>query len=243
MGETPISKFESEIVPEIKISSGNKIIDLIINSLTNCDTIFEDDDIWLMVYEDIDEIIKNKKMNNNLIGDTFQKVYAFLFRIYLKFEGKKDKQELIFNTLNSFIKNSFNEFNYYMNYSYIEENSSEGKNNDNDIIENIDDTNIMDIYNTLGENNIITNSQLNKIHPIDLLICRTVKSMVDFICIKNSKEFSNKENIVPKNSDDLFKPEFRTLQSCGIKNEYDHTGGFFGWCYICRKTANYYCVQ
>ena len=28
-----------------------------------------------------------------------------------------------------------------------------------------------------------------------------------------------------------------------IYNEYAYPSGLFGWCYICRKTSNHYCIN
>ena len=118
LGLTPINYLELDI-QSLNNNSNNKkrrMIDLIVDSLTSADSTFEDDDIWFMLIECIVEIINNKNMINNLIGETFKKVYTFLYRMNLKFDGKKEENGIIKTNLDYFIKNSFQELNFYINF-------------------------------------------------------------------------------------------------------------------------------
>ena len=249
LGETPLSQYgiEFPLTKDSIINNDNKnlkIIDLLINSLTTVDSIFEDDDIWFMVFECIDEIIKNKNMINNLKGGTFKEVYIFYFRINQKFNGEKEKQILIKNSLYYFISNSFTELNVFMNFSSPEQNDLE-KNNNSDKIENNNENLIFKIYEKLGAAEYIGNSKLNKTNPLDLLVCRTMKSIVDTICYRAAKGelVKNVIPLIPKKESDFYKSAFRSIKSPEIYNEYAYPSGFFGWCNICRKTANHYCID
>ena len=93
LGQTPINYLELDIESLNNDTSNKKVkmIDLIVDSLTSADSIFEDDDIWFMLIECIVEIINNNNMINNLVGETFKNVYSFLFRMNFKFEGKKEQ--------------------------------------------------------------------------------------------------------------------------------------------------------
>ena len=202
-----------------------KIIDMLIDSLTSADSVFQDDDIWYMLVECIDEIIKNKNMVNNVVGETFKKVYYFYFRINQKFNGDKEKQALIKNSLNYLIKNSFCELNLFINYSLPEDvDSEQNRNNNSDRIEtNKNDKMLLKIYEKLGTAEYIENSIIDKFNPLDLFVCRTLKSMVDTICYRAAKGelVKNITSLVPKKEQDFFKPIFRSLKSPEIYNEYN----------------------
>ena len=150
---TPINYLELDIE---SLNNGSndkkkKMIDLIVDSLSTADSIFEDDDIWFMLIECFVEIINNKNMINNLIGETFQKVYCFLFRMNLKFDGKKEQIEIIKNNLNILIKNSFQELNLFINFS---------------IIETFDDETNQDSINTITDNDESYNNNRNSLMEI-----------------------------------------------------------------------------
>ena len=253
LGLTPINYLELDIE---SLNNGSndkkkKMIDLIVDSLSTADSIFEDDDIWFMLIECFVEIINNKNMINNLIGETFQKVYCFLFRMNLKFDGKKEQIEIIKNNLNILIKNSFQELNLFINFSIIEtfddETNQDSINTitDNDESYNNNRNSLMEIYKHLSLNNYIKNYELNLINPLDLLICRIVKTIVDNICYRASNGELTKSIIpvVPKTDSDFYKSVFRKIKFPQIINENNYICGFFGWCNICRKTANYYCLS
>ena len=91
LGLTPINYLELDIQSLNKNSNNKKMkmIDLIIDSLTTADSIFEDDDIWLIITECIVEIINNKNMINNLIGETFQKSILLSFENEFKIQWEK----------------------------------------------------------------------------------------------------------------------------------------------------------
>ena len=247
LGETPLNFLGEEltttsntIISNDSIDQNFKIIDMVIESLTNADSIFEDDDIWYMLIECINEIIKNENIINNLVGETFKKIYIFYFRMNMKFYKDKGKQSIIKDNLIFFIQNSFKELNLFMNYSFpqIKNKNDETKLDDND-------KSIIKIYENLGAPDCIQNSKLNNYNPLDLFVCRTVKNMVDTICYRVAKRelTINVIPLVPKKDSDFYKNPFRAIKPPEIYNEYGYQSGFFGWCNICRKTANHYCIE
>ena len=255
LGETPLKYFDIEFLSSkdnnIEHSHQNlKIIDMMIDSLTNADSIFGDEDIWFMLIECINEIINNKNIINNLLGETFKKIYCFYFRMHQKFENQKEKKIIIHNNLFFFIKNSFNELNLFMNFSLPElivENENENKEiekKDSDKIEVISYQSLFKIYEKLEEPDFIQNSKLKNYNPLDLLVCRTVKNIVDTICYRAAKGELSKNIIplIPKKESDFSRNVFRLIEPPSIYNESLFSSGFFGWCYICRKTANHYCI-
>ena len=253
LGQTPINYLELDIESLNNDTSNKKVkmIDLIVDSLTSADSIFEDDDIWFMLIECIVEIINNNNMINNLVGETFKNVYSFLFRINFKFEGKKEQHNIIKNSLNMFIKNSFHELNLFRSFS-ITKTKMDDDNRNNTIVDNHNkDTfdnirnNLIEVYNHLDSFSYINNYKLNEINPLDLLVSRSVKTMIDTICYRagNGELKKNILPIIPKTDSDFLKPIFRKIVNPQIYNENQDICGFFGWCNICRKTANYYCVS
>ena len=257
LGETPLSYYGVELPtskdPLLNNNSSNKnlkIIDMIIDSLTNADSVFTDDDIWFMLVECINEIIKNKNMINNLVEETLNKIYTFYFRLHQKFDSEKEKQNIIKSNLIFLVRNSFNELNLFMNFILPENLDYEEKLNDNIINNNIEknkknNNKLTKIYEHLGEAEYIENSRLNNVNPLDLLVCRTVKTIVDIICYRAAKGELNRNIIplIPKKESDFNKPIFRLIKSPEIYNEYSYPSGFFGWCNICRKTANHYSIE
>ena len=252
LGLTPINYLELDI-QSLNNNSNNKkrrMIDLIVDSLTSADSTFEDDDIWFMLIECIVEIINNKNMINNLIGETFKKVYTFLYRMNLKFDGKKEENGIIKINLEYFIKNSFQELNFYINFDKPKIEGDETNQNtintktDNNI-ENSNNSNLMNIYNNLSLMNYVKNYETNEANPLDLLVSRMVKTMVDTICFRatNKESIKNIIPLVPKSDSDFYKPVFRKIKFLQIMNENNFVCGFFGWCYICRKTANFYAIN
>ena len=221
-----------------------KILDLIIVILTNLDEIYQDKDIWFYLGECLSEIIHNNYMVNNIIGETFKKIYEFYFRIFNKFEDDEKKQKKIKSDLSYFINFVINVFSKFY-FSEINEEL-----NTNNTYSNY----LKNLYNKLDTFECLDNSK-NKIkayNPIDLLVCRTVKYMVDTICFrfeeqKNNINANNPEYkiipLIPKKESDFKKMIFRFLPSQKILNELCHHSSYFGWCYICRKSASYYCNE
>ena len=94
--------------------------------------------------------------------------------------------------------------------------------------------------------------------PIDRYLSHLLKNMIDDVCIHNKKsaEIQNsqeesKENkqflldniplrLVPSslNPDD---PLYRDLRSVDLENEKGKHAGYFGWCFMCRDSADFYC--
>ena len=251
LGKTPLNLLSVEFISTNNNSISNdspdqnkKIIDMIIDSLTSADSIFKDDDIWYMLIECINEIIKNENIINNLVGDTFKKIYIFYFRMNMNFYKDKEKQSIIKENLIFFIQNSFKELNLFMNFSLPElKNENDSKNEKDKLDDN--EKSIVKIYEKIDSPDFIQNSKLNNYNPLDLFVCRTVKNIVDTISYRAAKRELTKNIIplVPKKESDFYKNIFRAIKPPEIYNEYAYLSGLFGWCYICRKTADHYCIE
>ena len=251
LGETPLNFLGVELLSTknntISDDTSNKnlkIIDMVIDSLTNSDSIFDDNDIWYMLIECINEIIRNENIINNLIGESFKKIYIFYFRMHMKFYKDKEKQSIIKDNLIYFIQNSFKELNLFINFSIPEQKNENDTLKPKDKFEN-NDKSIFKIYEKLSSPDFIQNSKLNNYNPIDLFVCRTVKNIVDTICYRVAKKEFTKNicPLIPKTESDFYKNIFRVIKPPEIYNENEYQSGFFGWCYICRKTANHYCIE
>ena len=242
LGDTPLNKLNVEIeqINEKEIFKNGKVINLIIDSCTSIDLIFEDDDIWMFSLECLDEIIKNRNIMYNVKGVFFHKIYEYYLRIFSKLEKEKDKIKDIKDKISFLINNSIEEFNLFLNYSSpLISFSSNNKNY------------LMEIYNKIGTIESMENYKNISYHPLDLLICREVKLIVDIICMRESRGELQKINnynkgkilapIIPKNISEISL--IKNLSKPKIFNEYSHSCGFFGWCNVCRKTANYYSIK
>ena len=245
-GNSPLSEYNIDI-PEVKeneeLMNDGKIIDLMINCLTNIDTIFEDDDIWVLAIECLDEMVRNPNVICNIKGKSFSKIYMYYLKIFAKLENDKDVIKSIKEKILFMVDNTFEELNSYLDFS-----SSLLSNN------NIKH-NLMQIYNKLGTAECIENSKTNNYNPLDLYICREVKTLVDIICIRDARgelknindNNSNNNNIIlpfiPKKDADFTMIKTKYLNQPEIKNEYVYPCGFFGWCDICRKQADYYSID
>lgn len=245
-GNSPLSEYNIDI-PEVKeneeLMNDGKIIDLMIDCLTNIDTIFEDDDIWVLAIECLDEMVRNPNVICNIKGKSFSKIYIYYLKIFAKLENDKDVIKSIKEKILFMVDNTFEELNSYLDFS-----SSLLSNN------NIKH-NLMQIYNKLGTAECIENSKTNNYNPLDLYICREVKTLVDIICIRDARgelknindNNSNNNNIIlpfiPKKDADFTMIKTKYLNQPEIKNEYVYPCGFFGWCDICRKQADYYSID
>ena len=241
-GNTSLNKFNLEFLQPEKYEflKNCKIIDLIIECLTSIDTIFEDSDIWCFAIECLDEIIKNSNIVYNIKGKSFQKIYNYYLRIFTKLENDKNLIKSIKEKVTYLVNNSIEELNTYLNFSSPLLSPSNKKNN------------LMQIYNKLGTAECIDNYKTNNYNPIELYICRQVKTMVDLICIREARdELKNikDENyniilpLIPKEDEDFTKIKKKDLSQPEIFNEYAYLCGFFGWCYICRKESDHYCMD
>ena len=241
LGDAPLTKFNFELdkINEKEEFKNGKIINLIIDNLTSVDIIFEDDDIWIFSLECVDEIIKNKNMMYNVKGINFRKIYEFFLRIFSKLEKEKDKLKDIKEKISFLLNDSIEEFNMYINYCSPLIPYSYG-----------DKNYLMEIYKKLGTVECMENYKNINYHPIDLLVCREVKFIVDIICMRESrgelKKINNKKGkilppIIPKNVSEISL--IKNLNQPKIYNEYSYSCGFFGWCNVCRKTANYYSIK
>ena len=109
-GNSPLCEYNIDI-PEVKeneeLMNDGKIIDLMIECLTNIDTIFEDDDIWVLAIECLDEMVRNPNVICNIKGKSFSKIYMYYFKIFAKLENDKDaiksiKEKILFLVDNTF---------------------------------------------------------------------------------------------------------------------------------------------
>ena len=266
-GKAPLKYFKLELPIEKNIIrddnikndiSDKKIIDILVDTLASIDSIFEDEDIWIFSAECIEEIIKNINISCELKGSTFKKIYMFFFRLYYKFDNDEKHQKMINDNLYYLINTSFFELNlYFSSESHLL--NKERKNSkflflsDKKDSSYISPTNtgisLKKIYDKLGTRECMQNVKMKNYNPIDLLVCRIVKNIVDTICFRFPKKFPNINNIkkiiplTPRKNSDFYLSCFRKLNPPDIKNEYAYPAGFFGWCTICRKTASKYCIK
>ena len=242
LGDTKLNelRFDLEDINDNNIFKNGKIIDLMIESFTSIDLKFEDDDIWFFSMDCLDEIIKNPNMNYYVKGNMFYKIYEYYLRIFSKVERDKDKLKNIKEKISFLINNTIEELNSFLNFSSpLISYNSKNKNY------------LYEIYNKLGTVECIENYKENNYHPYDILVCREVKLIVDIICMREArgelqdiKNMNNGKNlipIIPKNLDELSL--IKNLSQPIIFNEYAYKCGFFGWCNICRKTANHYSID
>ena len=242
LGNTKLNQLEIDIdnINEKEIFKDGKVIDLIIDSFSSIDLIFEDDDIWIFSLECLDEIMKNKNMAYKVKGNTFHKIYKYYLRVFSKLQNDKDKSKFIKEKLSFLMNNSLLELNLFLNFSspLIPYNYGDKKY-------------LMEIYNKLGTSECIDNYKNTNYHPLDLLVCREVKLIVDMICIReargelqNIKNINNGKTLIPIIPKDPSEIQFmKELSKPKIFNEYAYQSGFFGWCNICRKTSNYYSIN
>ena len=119
MGNTKLNQLEIDIdnINEKEIFKDGKVIDLIIDSFSSIDLIFEDDDIWIFSLECLDEIMKNKNMAYKVKGNTFHKIYKYYLRVFSKLQNDKDKSKFIKEKLSFLMNNSLLELNLFLNFS------------------------------------------------------------------------------------------------------------------------------
>ena len=244
--KTDLSSF---LIKEVKFFTNEniftkKLSDLFIIILTNLDEIYHDNDICLYLSECLSEVIHNINMISNICNEAFKKIYEFYFRVYNKFEEDEIKQKIIKNDLIYFI-------NYKLNLFFKFYNSEINSLFSND---NTYSNYLKNIYNQLNNKDYIENSKSKNYNPIDLLVCRTVKYIVDTICFRFDEQKNNNNSIndfednkiislIPKKESDFKKMIFRFLPNLKILNEHAIYSSYFGWCYLCRKSASYYCVK
>ena len=252
LGLNDIIKYKTELSSflnkEVKLFTNEnilnkKLLDLFIIVITNLDEIYHDNDIWIYLTDCLNEIVHNNNIINNVCNEAFKKIYEFYFRVYNKFEGEEKKQKIIKNDMIYFINYKLDMFSKFYNSEI----------SDNIINDNTYSNYLKNIYNQLNNKDIIENSSNEIYNSIDLLVCRTVKYIVDTICFrfeeqKNNNNINNIENnkiiqLIPKKESDFKKMTFRFLPNLKILNEHAIYSSYFGWCYICRKSASYYCKK
>ncbi len=231
---------ENDIItePENEISEDRKIIDLIIETLCSLEN-NSYEEIWLETIEVLNEIIINQ--NIFLTKDNLIKILNFYFQIYSKIKNNnqnKDIEEKIKNLIKEYYIEIYNKNENFIIFPLDRKDtnmSTESYNNDI----------LTKIYNDLRNKKLIEN--VLKYNPLDILICRIGKQMVDLICLQDAKGDLNSYNnykvnsLIPKTKNDFNLPLYRKLSNIKLLNEYNYESGRFGWCYICRKKADYYC--
>ena len=237
-------------------TKNRKMIDTIVETLTRLDYI-KDESIWINISDVLNELVINNQIYLN--GKPIDKIYKFYIRVYLKCRNEQNcvlintKIELLVEILyEKMIKykggNAYNSYNYH-NYSTFDRKLSNTSKNtidrDNTIIneKGIRNNLLLNTYFNLRALNVMTipSVQLDK-NPINIMSCRLTKEIVDIICINDYKK-TKIRNLIPKTDSEINTPAFRHLSKPNIMNENYKECGFFGWCYICRNKADYYCKE
>ena len=220
--------------------SNRKVIDTIIESITELDNIYNNEEIYFNCIDILNEIINNEKIDL-IYGKTFEKIYLFYFRIYNKITNK-EKLNNIKEKIHNFTLLIFNkliELNNFNNNNFpliSRKNSLISNNSENS------SKNLLKIYTKIPELSTleINSDFFNNYSIIDIFISRYTKILIDQICLNSEMKKNYDFYLIPKNEDDFKKPEFRFLNSFKTFNEKNIENGFFGWCYVCRKSANFY---
>jgi len=99
--------------------------------------------------------------------------------------------------------------------------------------------------------------------PLEKYIGASLRHLVDDVCInaqkradieEDLKEDSENENIkfelehiplrsVPASVLDPNDPQYRITYAVDLENERGNPAGLFGWCFVCRLSANLYCKE
>ena len=240
LGKTKLNEINSNL--DNNNNENKTILDLMIESLYNLEN-YSDEEIWFDTIEVFNEIVINK--NIFLSKEQLIKILDYDFNLYLKSKINKSNEveEKIKNLINEYYNNMTllsNKFDFQFQSSL----PPERKDSNISSIDSFNNDLIYKMYENFENNNIKW-----KNNPIDLLICRIGKQMIDSICIEDAKGTLNKINnykvnsLVPKNNNDFSNPLYRRLSNIKILNECNFESGYFGWCYICRKKANLYCKE
>ena len=251
LGKIKIIEYQNELpsTEEIKkfftplnIQDKN-LIDLLIIALYSINEKNQNEEDILFYISDIySEIIHNKYIMPFLFGENFSCIYTFYYNLYIKFYGEEKRQKVIKDNLNHFVDFSFQELK-----KFYDSNVSSTTNEIMKIYNNSYSKYLEYLYNNLKTVEIINNSNSNNYNPIDILVCRTVKTIVDTICFRDKTNMGQIHNLIspliPQKESDFGKSIFRYVKSPNISNEYTYSSGFFGWCYICRKTSSHYCLD
>ena len=236
LGKTKENDIQSDL--ETKNNGNRRILDLMIDSFLNLEN-YSDEEIWFKTLEVFHEIILNKKII--LIKENLIKIFKYYFNLYSKTRNNQNKEieekiRILINEYYTEMSSSYNKYNIILPLERKDTNFSFDL-PFNDFM--------YKIYNNLGNINFISNNLKN--NPLDILISRILKQMVDSICLEDAKGtltiYNNYKvnSLIPKNENDFTLPLYRKLSNLKIYNEYNNESGYFGWCYICRKKANYYC--
>ena len=233
---------EKEIILNSEKNENRTILDLMIENLCELEN-YSDEEIWFETMDVFNEIKLNKKMC--LSKENHIKILNFYFQIYSKIRNNKSQEieEKIKNLINEYftqIKSSYNK-NDFSQFFPLERKDTNFSITQESIINDY----LFKIYENLGNKSIIEFNSRN--NPLDLFICRIGKQIVDSICLEDAKGNLNKNknykvnSLIPKKESDFNLPLYRELTNIKILNECKYESGYFGWCYICRKKANYYC--
>ena len=231
---------DNPIITPKDSNKNRKMIDSIVETLSKLDYI-KDESIWISIAEVLNELVINNEIYLN--SKPIENIYKFYIRVYLKCKNEhnsiliKSKNDLLVEILyERMMKCNGGSMNTF--FPIDRKNSLSSRT-----------SNTIDMNNSLMYSTYINLKSLNKItvpplpldkNPLDVLICRETKEMIDTICFCDGKR-GPITTIIPKTESELMLPKFRHLSNPRIKNECGHESGFFGWCYICRRKADYYC--
>ena len=212
-----------------------KLKPLINHSLINCISDFKeikDENLWLnslnllyLIYQHTLYGIHEKPLSQ---------IISFCFFIF-----SSAKSNLIIDSSKSILKSIITSHfkSYKKFYNFIQK--------------DYDDFNEINIYNNITNNNLTFNNDdflsQNYKTPIDKLVIKELKTIIDQICIYDTNLKQNKNSrleLIPKAKIDLLNDEyFFSFHSPKIFNEKNIENGKFGWCFICRNKADYYDID
>ena len=209
-----------------------KIKPLINHSLINCISEFKeinDENIWLNSLKTLYLIYQNTSFG--IHEKPLSQIISFCFFIFSSAKSNviiESSQNILKSIINSHFKN------YKKFYNFIQKDYDDL--NDNNIYNNIENTNL-----TFNNNDFLIQNYKT---PIDRLIIKEIRTIIDEICIYEANLKMNKNSrleLIPKSKIDLLNDEyFFSFHNPKILNEKNIENGKFGWCFICRNKADYY---
>lgn len=219
-------------IDEVKNINHKRLIDYFIENIVNLNFI-KNKEILLIILNNLNEIILN---DNILITEnSFENIFTFYLKILNSikdediFINTKINLELLTISLFDKIDNSLEnekEKNQFSETIFIED-----KDNRKNISKN---------SNTLSYNKI---TKFSKKNFLNSFIEKTVNQIIDNICYRHYLHQPETIPLVPSNSKNLSLNIYNQVNSPDIKNEIGLNSGKFGWCFICRKSANFYDIK
>lgn len=229
--------------PLLQLNEGEaknrKMIDTIIDTFIKLDN-YKNESLLILISDVFNEMIINT--NVNVHGKSLVKIYKFYIHLYSKIKSKtnlpniNEKFNVLADSIINKVKdnNNNNQFNFNTQY----DNNISIYSTDKSI------TQSCSIYNNNNTN--ISTKQISQMKVMNSIIEGTVREMVDTICLLDVDGVLNGMKLIPINKNDFqlfeqFNPQ--KIPYKHIKNEMGYCSGSFGWCFICRQPANYYCVH